>query len=100
MSGPKEARRLPPGSLVRVRDDWPELRGKAHVRTPHYLRGRRGRVVRYLGDFKNPEELAFARPAALLPLYHVSFEQPAIWHEGDAGDELLVEVYGSWLEPA
>ena len=24
-----------PGSLVRVRNDWPEARGPVHIRTPH-----------------------------------------------------------------
>ncbi len=52
-----------PGAAVRVRDDWPEARGPVHIRTPHYLRGRPGTVVRHLGDFPNPEDLAFARPA-------------------------------------
>jgi len=89
-----------PGAPVRVRLDWPEARGPAHVRTPHYLRGREGTVVRYLGEFRNPENLAFARPAAMLPLYHVRFAQPSIWHAGESGDELQVEIYGSWLEPA
>ena len=28
------------------------------------------------GDFGNPEDLAFARPAAKLPLYHVRFDLP------------------------
>ena len=36
--------------------------------------GTTGRVVRHLGDFRNPEDLAFARPAATLPLYHVAFD--------------------------
>ncbi len=91
---------LAPGASVRVRLDWPEARGPAHIRTPHYLRGRQGTVVNYLGEFPSPEDLAFARPAARLPLYHVSFEQPPIWHEGKRGDEVVVEIYGSWLEPA
>ena len=90
---------LPPGTPVRVRLDWPEARGPAHVRTPHYLRGRTGTVARYLGEFPNPEDLAFARPAPKLPLYHVRFDQPSVWREGGGGDELLVEIYGSWLEP-
>lgn len=94
------AERFAPGADVRVRDDWPETRGTVHLRTPHYLRGRNGKVVRHLGDFQNPEELAFARPARTLPLYHVLFDQPAVWQEGRAGDELLVEIFGSWLEPA
>ena len=34
-----------------------------------------GTVVRHLGDFPNPEDLAFARPAPTLPLYHVAFDR-------------------------
>ncbi len=89
---------LTPGQRVRVRDDWPETRGPCHIRTPHYVRGRHGVVVRYLGDFANPEDLAFARPAALLPLYHVRFDPHAIWREPHAGDEVLIELFGHWLE--
>ena len=91
---------MAPGTAVRVKDDWPETRGPVHIRTPHYLRGMRGTVVRGLGAFPNPEELAFARPAAQLALYHVAFDQPAVWQQGRAGDELLVEIYEHWLEPA
>ena len=88
-----------PGTAVRVRDDWPETRGSVHIRTPHYLRGARGTVIRQLGAYPNPEDLAFARPAAARALYHVAFDQPAVWQEGKTGDELLVEVYEHWLEP-
>jgi hypothetical protein len=88
------------GARVRVRDDWPETRGPVHLRTPHYLRGRTGTVERHLGDFPNPEDLAFRRPAPRLPLYHVRFDQPPIWHEGAAGDEVMVEIFGPWLEAA
>ncbi len=85
------------GATVRVRDAWPELDGPAHIRTPHYLRGRTGTVLRCLGAFPNPEDLAFDRPAAVLPLYHVGFSFETVW--GDPGaDSLLVEIYGSWLE--
>ena len=84
---------------MRVRDDWPETRGPCHIRTPHYLRGAAGTVVRHLGDFPNPEDLAFGRPAQRLPVYQVRFDQPAIWREGRAGDELLVEVFSHWLVP-
>ncbi len=91
---------LPPGSRVRVRADWPEAAGPVHVRTPHYLRGRTGELVRHLGDFPNPEDLAFARPAPRLALYHVRFAQPPIWQQGQAGDDLLVEIFAPWLEPA
>ena len=90
---------LAPGSQVRVRDDWPEARGPCHIRTPHYLRGRTGTVVRQLGAFRNPEDLAFARPAATLALYHVAFEPRSIWPDAGAG-EIVVELSESWLEAA
>ncbi len=89
-----------PGAAVRVKDDWPEVRGPAHIRTPHYLRGMSGRVVRRLGTFANPEDLAFARPAEQRALYHVAFDQPSVWQEGHPGDKLLVELFEHWLEPA
>ena len=89
-----------PGTSVRVKDDWPETRGRVHIRTPHYIRGMQGTVVRQLGAFPNPEDLAFARPAATRMLYHVRFDQPAVWEEGRAGDELQVEIFEHWLEQA
>lgn len=89
-----------PGAKVRVRRDWPETRGPSHVRTPHYLRGQPGIVMRALGEFPNPEELAFGRPASREKLYHVRFDQTAPWHEGVRGDELWVELFEFWLEPA
>ena len=92
-------RTLPPGAAVTVRDDWPEARGPAHIRTPHYLRGRRGTVLRHLGDFPNPEDLAFGRPAATLPLYHVAFKPDGIWPGAGAGADLVVEVFEPWLLP-
>jgi nitrile hydratase len=58
-------------------------------------------VVRHLGDFANPEDLAFARPAARLPLYHVRFAADALWPgPPQGGDDVLVEIFGHWLEPA
>ena len=89
-----------PGQRVRVKDDWPETRGPVHIRTPHYIRGMQGTIVRPLGRFANPEDLAFARPAPDRDLYHVRFDQPAIWQEGHAGDEVMVEVFEHWLEAA
>jgi len=87
-----------PGDAVRVRDAWPEADGPAHIRTPWYVRGVVGEVVRHLGDFPNPEDLAFARPAAVLPLYHVRFPKDALWAEPVPGDAVLVEIFEPWLE--
>ena len=94
------APRFAAGATVRVKDDWPERRGPCHIRTPHYVRGRVGQVIRPLGAFKNPEDLAFARPAPLRTLYHVEFQQPPIWNEGQKGDTILVEIFEHWLEEA
>jgi nitrile hydratase len=89
---------IAPGTRVRVRDDWPETRGPCHIRTPHYLRGTAGVVTRHLGDFPNPEDLAFARPAPRLPLYHVRFEQSALWPDSGRNEDILVEIFEPWLE--
>lgn len=94
------ASRFVVGDAVLVREDWPEFRGPAHIRTPHYLRGKPGRIARVLGSFANPEDLAFARPAATRVLYHVLFERPPLWPEGEPGDDILVEIFEHWLEPA
>jgi hypothetical protein len=89
-----------PGAPVRVRDAWPERFGAVHQRTPHYLHGHAGRVVRRLGAFPNPEGLAFGGPAPVVPLYHVAFDTAALWPDAPADGDLLVEIYEHWLEPA
>lgn len=92
--------RFAPGDTVHVKDDWPERRGRVHIRTPHYLRNRTGTIARALGAFANPEDLAFGRPAPKRVLYHVQFDQPPVFAEGTPGDTLLVEIFEHWLEPA
>lgn len=88
---------LEPGTAVRVRDDWPERDGPVHVRTPHYVRGRRGTVLLPLGEFPDPGDIAFARPPAIRQLYHVAFPLRDLWPDA-TGDELVVEIYEHWLE--
>jgi nitrile hydratase len=90
--------RFSPGDAVVVKADWPERRGPAHIRTPHYLRGHKGRVLRHLGQYPNPEDLAFARPAAPLSLYHVAFPMQELWPDGCDDDEVVVEIYEHWLD--
>lgn len=87
-----------PGTPVRVRDDWPEAFGPVHIRTPHYVRGRPGTIVRAMGSFRNPERLAFGKPAELQALYHVAFDHRDLWDGGEAGTTLMVELYEHWLE--
>jgi len=86
------------GDRVRVRFAHPP----GHVRTPYYIRGRRGVIERLCGAYRNPEELAYARsglPAQ--PLYRVRFLQRDVWpdYAGSPSDSVDVEIYQHWLEP-
>jgi nitrile hydratase subunit beta len=85
------------GQSVRVRASWPP----GHVRTPHYLRGRRGVVESVAGHFANPEELAYGR--AGLPkraLYRVRFRQAELWpdYAGAGTDSAVADIYEHWLD--
>lgn len=87
--------RFAPGQTVRVRAGH----APGHIRTPWYLRGRTGRVERICGAFANPEELAFGRTSAPIPLYRVRFTMAELW--GAPGpDTVDAEIFEHWLEPA
>ena len=91
--------RFAPGERVNVRRTYPP----GHIRTPFYIRGRSGTVERICGDFRNPEELAYARSGLpKQPLYRIRFCQAEIWpgYAGPAADTIDVEIYEHWLEPA
>jgi nitrile hydratase subunit beta len=87
-----------PGDAVAVRAIYPV----GHVRTPYYIRGKRGVIERLCGVYCNPEELAYARPGLpKQPLYRVRFLQRDVWPEyrGQAADTVDIEIYQHWLEP-
>jgi nitrile hydratase len=65
-----------------------------HHRTPGYLKGRRGTVLRAHDRFRNPETRAYGADG--LPkarLYLVSFVLPG-------GDRVLADIFEHWLEKA
>ncbi|HUF57828.1 MAG TPA: SH3-like domain-containing protein [Thermohalobaculum sp.] len=95
---PVGATRFAAGDAVRVR----AADGPGHLRTPWYVRGRQGRVERICGAFGNPEELAYGRDGAVVPLYRVRFRMDALWGaSAERGDDTLdVEIFEHWLEPA
>ena len=70
-----------------------------HCRTPTYLRGCRGQVREVLGIYANPEELAYYKDAAALPLYDVVFDWREVWGE-DGVDVVAADIYENWLNPA
>jgi nitrile hydratase subunit beta len=72
-----------------------------HVRTPEYLKGKTGRIESVLGEFRNPEDLAYGLSGLPeRPLYKVGFRQADLWgdYEGPADDYLYADVYEHWLE--
>ncbi len=74
-----------------------------HIRTPRYIMGLTGQVCHIVGEFPNPEELAYGRKG--LPkkmLYRVRFQQASIWldYAGGPKDTLEIELYDHWLMPA
>lgn len=88
-----------PGDRVRVR----QAETRSHVRTPGYVRGKTGIVVAALGDFRNPEQLAYgADGLPKLALYRIGFRQLDLWpdYAGAERDTAVVEIYEPWLEPA
>ena len=89
--------RFEPGDRVRVLSE--DRAG--HVRTPAYVRGKTGRVESVLGEFRDPESLAYGGAGLPeRPLYEVSFRQLDLWdgYPGPADDELRVDIYEHWLE--
>jgi len=93
------AHRFAPGERVRVRAAEPP----GHVRTPHYTRGHLGVIESRAGSFANPEELAYGRSGEpSVPLYRVRFEQKQLWpdYAGAPHDNIVVDIYEHWLEPA
>ncbi|MEO8007247.1 MAG: SH3-like domain-containing protein [Betaproteobacteria bacterium] len=93
-AGPK----FVPGDAVAVRSIYP----LGHVRTPYYIRGKRGVIERFCGVYCNPEELAYARSGLpKQPLYRGRFLQADVWpdYQGQAADTVDIEIYQHWLEP-
>ncbi len=72
---------------------------EGHCRTPTYLRGRTGRVRELIGEFRNPEELAYYKDAGLQPLYDVVFDWKDVWGV-ESPDEVAADIYEHWLKPA
>ena len=86
-----------PGQPVRV----DEREQPGHVRTPWYIRGKRGVITEVCGPHANPEELATGRLGVpYRMLYRVSFPQAEVWpdYRGPACDRLYVDLYEHWLK--
>jgi nitrile hydratase len=65
---------------------------EGHHRTPGYVKGETGTVVRLHGSFTNPETRAYGADG--LPEQRLYLVELA----GDTSDRVLVDVYEHWLE--
>ena len=87
------------GDRVKVTDAHPP----GHVRTPEFVRGRTGTIIRHYGAFPNPERLAYGMTGLpKLDLYQVLFPMEEVRHRDGAnapGDTLTAEIYEHWLVP-
>jgi nitrile hydratase subunit beta len=87
------------GDSVRVALAFPP----GHIRTPLFLRGKAGVIIRDFGAFPNPERLAYGmhgEPA--LSLYMVKFPLDEVWGgTGSYGpnDTVTADIYEHWLQP-
>jgi nitrile hydratase subunit beta len=71
-----------------------------HIRTPTYVMGKRGLITSYVGEFQDPEELAYGRATRVRHLYEVKFSLSDVWPEQEASaDSLQLDIYGHWLVP-
>ncbi len=99
MSGIGNGPRFKAGDRVVVASRNPP----GHVRTPSYLKGKRGVIVRDFGHWRNPEQLARGQPGWPKPVnYWVRFEMDEVWGGKGSyapGDSVVAEIYEHWLEP-
>ena len=71
-----------------------------HCRTPVYVRGKTGVVVKIQGPMHDPASLAYHRPGLPLKVwYKLRFKQTDIWrgYKGHPGDHIELDVQEDWL---
>jgi nitrile hydratase len=84
------------GQLIHISND----ESMGHCRTPIYVRGAPGKIISYIGSYRNPEDLAYGGLGVpVSPLYWVEILLADIWphYSGAPKDTLLVEIYEHWL---
>jgi len=86
--------RFQPGDLVRVREWHPP----GHTRCPRYVRGKIGTVVRVDGIYSVPDIEAHGSARRHEPTYSVRFDAAELWHDGQRGVLVHVDLWDSYLE--
>lgn len=90
------AEQFKPGDQVKVRTDI----ATGHHRTPAFVQGKVGAIEQLHGTYGNPDQGGQA--GSPQPLYLVRFAQTHIWPDYDSAskDQILLDLYEHWLEPA
>jgi nitrile hydratase subunit beta len=84
------------GERVRVAD-W---HSPGHTRCPRYVRGKTGTVVRLDGGYSVPDIEAHGPQRRREPTYSVRFDAADLWHDGQDGVAVHVDLWDSYLERA
>jgi nitrile hydratase len=86
------------GDPVRVRDWHPP----GHTRCPRYVRGKPGVIVRVDGIYSVPDVEAHSTVSDRRhePTYSVRFDAADLWHDGQHGVSVHVDLWDSYLESA
>lgn len=72
-----------------------------HTRLPRYVRGRAGRIAAVHGVHVFPDSNASGNGEDPQWLYSVAFAAPALWGpDAKEGDEILLDLWEPYLEPA
>ncbi len=82
------------GDHVRVREWHPH----GHTRCPSYIRGSVGVVTRVDGPFPIPDVEAHSPERIPEQTYSVCFEADELWHDGQRGVSVNVDLWDSYLE--
>lgn len=72
-----------------------------HTRLPRYVRGRNGRIAAIRGVHVFPDSNAMGNGEDPRWLYSVAFDARELWgEEARAGDEIRIDLWEPYLEPA
>lgn len=84
------------GDTVKVRDFHP----RGHTRCPRYVRGHRGTVVRVDAPASVPDVEAHCADRRAETIYSVGFDADELWHDGQPGVRVHVDLWDGYLEEA
>lgn len=87
------------GDRIRVQSRFPA----GHIRTPFYLRGKSGEVIRCYGEFLDAERLAVGETGLpAVAVYQVAFDRDDLWPHASGlakGVRVLADLQENWLDP-